>query len=527
MSKEVRTSAPEPLPQISFEIPQPKRTQLENGLRVVVFEESRLPLASFRLVFLSGDADDPSDHIGVTSAVAAMLTEGTKTLSSKEFAEKVESLGASVSASSSDDFTVVAASSLSLYANETLDLLAEIVLRPSFSAEELDLYKRNTIENLKFQRSQPGFLANEQTARILYGEHPYANLSPKPSDVEKLDRATLAEAHSSKFIPNNAVFIAVGDVKFDSLIERLNSRFRGWQVGQVEEKLRPELPTRSGRTLTIVDRKGSAQANIVLANLALKRNDPDYFAVVVMNQILGAGASSRCFMNLREEKGYTYGAYTRLDMKRSAGDFEATAEVRTAVTGDSLKEFFYELERIRNEQVLEEELTDAQNFLTGVFPIRAETQEGLTGLIVNQQLYGLPDDYLQTYRSMIDAVTAEDVQRVANKYIHPDALAIVIVGDAREIIPQVSQYSDNVEIYDIHGAPATLEDEDPADDGEAADVSGEWELALDFQGQNVKVQMTLAQARQCGQGTDRDDIRYGHDHKCQSDRQQIFRCRRN
>src|SRR5207253_10336987 len=139
----------------------------------------------------------------------------------------------------------------------------------------------------------------------------------------------------------------------------------------------------------------------VLSNLAIPRNHPDYFPALVMNQVLGAGASSRVFMNLREEKGYTYGAYTRLDTKKLAGDFEATAEVRTAVTGDSLKEFFYELNRIRDERVMEDELNDAKSFLTGVFPIRAETQEGLTNLIVNQHLYGLPEDYLQTYRDNV------------------------------------------------------------------------------------------------------------------------------
>ena len=170
-----------------------------------------------------------------------------------------------------------------------------------------------------------------------------------------------------------------------------------------------------------------------------------------MNQVLGAGASSRVFMNLREEKGYTYGAYTRIDAKKQAGDFEATAEVRTSVTGDSLKEFFYELNRIRDEKVRPEELADAKSFLTGVFPIRAETQDGLAGLVANQVMYGLPDDYLQTYRENIDAVTLEDVQRVANAYIHPERLAMVIVGDADAILPQAKEYAEDIEVFDAEG----------------------------------------------------------------------------
>jgi zinc protease len=172
-----------------------------------------------------------------------------------------------------------------------------------------------------------------------------------------------------------------------------------------------------------------------------------------MNQVLGAGASSRVFMNLREEKGYTYGAYTRFDSKKLAGNFEATAEVRTAVTGDSLKEFFYELNRIRDEMVSDEELADAKSFLTGVFPIRAETQEGLTGLISNQILYSLPTDYLQTYRDNINQITVDEVQRVANSYIRPEEFAIVIVGDAKGILPQAKGYADVVEILDAEGRP--------------------------------------------------------------------------
>jgi hypothetical protein len=212
-----------------------------------------------------------------------------------------------------------------------------------------------------------------------------------------------------------------------------------------------------------------------------------------MNQILGAGASSRVFMNLREEKGYTYGAYTRLDLKRLAGDFEATAEVRTAVTGDSLREFFYELERIRTDLVTDEELADAKNFLTGVFPIRAETQEGLTNLIVNQQLYELDEDYLQTYRENIESITREDVQDVAKKYIHPDRCAIVVVGDAKDVLPQAQEYATDVEIVDTEGRKMDIGSFEQTEDSETANVAGEWALSLDFQGQTVPVTLTLEQ----------------------------------
>lgn len=493
MTEDFRKTSPESLAPIPFSIAAPFRTTLPNGLKIIVFEDKRFPLISYRLAFGFGDANDPADETGLTTALTSMLTEGTESYSSRQLAEEIERLGASISANSSDDFTIVSASALSLYNADILRLISEIVFRPTFPEDELSLFKRNTIENLKFQRSQPNFLANEQTARLLYGQHPYALVSPGAGDVEKLERQMLVDFRGRMLIPNNATFIIVGDVETSDLVREIEARFGDWQPGTVAAVDFAAAPERGARTLTIVDRPGSAQSNIVLANLAIKRNHPDYFALLVMNQVLGAGASSRIFMNLREEKGYTYGAYTRLDTKKLAGDLEATAEVRTAVTGDSLKEFFYELNRIRDDLALDQELTDAKNFLTGVFPIRAETQEGLINLIVSQQLYALPEDYLQTYRDKISAVTLEEVQRVAKMYIHPESLAIVIVGDAEEILAQAREYAAELEIFDTDGNARDISEYGKADTSETADVSGKWSLKVDFQGQQLPVSLVLVQ----------------------------------
>jgi zinc protease len=493
MTPEMRKAPPAPLEPVSFDIARPFEKTLDNGLRVILLENERLPLVSFRLAFHSGDINDPANATGLTSAMASMLTEGTREYTSLQLAEKIERLGASMSASASDDFTIIAASSLSLYSSEILHLLAEVILRPTFPEDELDLYRRNTIENLKFQRSQPGFLAGEQAARLIYGKHPYSRVSPKAADIEKLDRETIAGFHAATLVPNNAMLIVVGDVKRDELFAELGELFGDWQPGAATSGDFSPPPERSARSLTIVDRPGSAQSNIVLTNLAVKRTDPDYFPLIVMNQVLGAGASSRVFMNLREEKGYTYGAYTRLETKMLTGDFEATAEVRTAVTGESLKEFFYELERIGKDNVREDEIADAKNFLTGVFPIRAETQEGLTNLIVNQHLYGLADDYLQTYRDNVDAVTIDEVRRVAEKYVRPGEMAIVIVGDVEEVLPQAMSYAESVEIFDTDGNAQDAAKYKKAEGGEAANVAGKWKLDIDFQGQRLPVSLSLEQ----------------------------------
>ena len=486
-------TAPKPLAPVPFNVPQAVRAELDNGLRIVIIEDSRLPLVSYRLAFLSGDADDPADSVGLTSALASMLTEGTENYSSRALAEKIERLGASISANSTDDFTVISASTLALYNSEILHLIAEIVFKPSFPENELDLYRRNAIEHLKFQRSQPNFLAGEQKARVLYGDHPYSRLSPSASDIEKITAEALAGLHRRRFAPNNAVLIVVGDVERESILTEIREHFDGWAEVDTDVRSFSEPEPLAAPKLTVVDRPGSAQSNIVISNLAIRRNDPDYFAVLVMNQVLGAGASSRVFMNLREEKGYTYGAYTRVDARKDAGDIEATAEVRTAVTGESLKEFFYELNRIRDEEVGEEELRDAKNFLTGVFPIRAETQEGLTNLIVAQELYGLPSDYLNTYRDHVDSITAGDVRRVAKACIHPDRMSIVIVGDAGEILGQARDYAADLEIFDAEGRRQELAKFE-TNDGAAADFSGAWKLDLDFQGQKVPITLTVEQS---------------------------------
>jgi predicted Zn-dependent peptidase len=501
MSEDFRKIAPAPLSPRPFSIDGTFETVLANGLKVVVFEQRRLPLVSFRLAFRSGEINDPSDFTGLTSATTHLLSQGTAARSSREIAEAVERLGASLGAASSSDNTIVSASTLTLYKSEVLKLLAEMVLTPTFPENELALYKQNTIEHLKFQRSQPGFLADEQVSRILYGAHPYAIVSPVETDVEKLAREHLVNHHRRLFIPNNATMIVVGDVDKDELVRELETLFGAWEQGTVEALEFGTPPERNETTLTIVDRQGSAQSNIVLSNVAIKRNHPDYFPLLVMNQILGAGASSRLFMNLREEKGYTYGAYSSLDARRLAGAFEATAEVRTPVTGDSLKEFFYELNRVRDEAVSEEELQDAKNFLTGVFPIRAETQEGLTNLIVQQQLYDLPADYLQTYRDNVNAVLLEAVQRVANQYITTDKMAIVIVGDAEDVLRQAEPFSEKIEIFDTNNNMQDISNYGKPADEPAIDVTGSWNLVLEAMGQQIPVTLTLAQTDETVSGS--------------------------
>jgi zinc protease len=460
-SETFRREPPAPLAPRPLNLPAPEETTLANGLRIIFLENTRLPLVTYRLAFRTGDAHDPPGLPGLTDVLTGMLNEGTASRTSRQIADEAARIGATLGAGASSDNTTVAASALAQFNDEILELMADLVLHPSFPEDELELTKQNALQNLIAQRGQPSFLANEQLARVIYGEHPYSVVSATPESIEAISRDDLINFHRRRFVPNNAVLVVGGDIRREHALARIEELFGAWQPGEAEATEFPAPPLRERRTLYLVDRPGSAQSNIIIANTAITRTHPDYFPMLVMHTILGANASSRIFMNLREDKGYTYGAYTSLDARRTAGSFRATAEVRTPVTGESLKEFFYELERIREEVVTGKELQDAQSYLTGIFPIRLETLDGLIDQLIQIKMHDLPADYLQTYRERVYAVTREEVQRVARQFITPDRAAIVIVGDASALMDEVKAYTDEIEIYDSAGqrrtnAPASV-----------------------------------------------------------------------
>ena len=398
-------------------------------------------------------------------------------------------MGASLSAGATSDYTLVGASALSSFNESILDLMAEVILEPSFPENEVELAKQNTKESLRQQRAQPSFLASEMVSRVMYGEHPYSIVAPTPESIDRSTRDDFVKFHRSKLVPNNAFFIVAGDVRYDDVVRRIESLFSTWESGEKVVANFPAPPVRTKRTAYLVDRPGSAQSNIVIANSGIIRTSPDYFPMMLMHTVLGATASSRLFMNLREDKGYTYGAYTNLDARRTAGTFRATAEVRTPVTGDSLKEFFYELERIGNEPVSQKEIADAKSYLTGVFPIRLETQEGLADQLVQIKMLNLPNDYLETYRDRIQAVTVQDIQRVAEKYIKPDEAALIVVGDGALVMKQMKPYAEDIEVYNTAGKRKSTEASGPTD------PVGAWSIRIETPlGQSIPAALTIERA---------------------------------
>jgi zinc protease len=483
---------PPPLPARPIKLPAAHEITLPNGLVVVVVEDSRLPLVSYRLALRTGDAHDPSELPGLMDMLTGLLTEGTESRTSREIADEVARLGATLHAGANSDYTTVAASSLATFSENIFELMADVALRPVFLPNEVELAKQNTKESLKQQRAQPSFLASEMVARVMFGQHPYHVTAPTPESIDRTTRERLVEFHRLTFVANNAVLLVAGDVQQDAILRQVESLFGNWQPGHVPSDDFPLPPQRRSCSAYIVDRPGSAQANIVVANQGITRTSPDYFPMLVMHTVLGANASSRLFMNLREEKGYTYGAYSSLDARRTAGTFRATAEVRTPVTGDSLKEFFYELNRIRNEPVSEKEIADAKSYLTGVFPLRLETQEGLVDQLVQIKMFDLAEDYLEFYRNRIQAVTIPQVQEAARKYVRSDEAAIVIVGDGAQIADQVKPYADEIEFYNTAGKKKDKPTPTVHSPERAEALTGNWSLLIETPlGQSIPAMLIL------------------------------------
>ncbi len=482
-----RSQAPAPLPPRPISILKPREATLPNGLSLVVVEDKRLPLISYRLAFRVGGAFDPPDLPGLTDLLAGLLPEGTQTRTSKEIADEIARMGASLSAGATSDYTIVAASALEQFNDPVLALLAEVILEPSFPENEVALAKQNTKESLRQQRAQPSFLASEMVSRVMFGDHPYSVVAPTPESIDRSSRDEFVKFHRSKLVPNNAVLIVVGDVRYDEIVKQAESLFSTWNRGEDIVANFPAPPVRTSRKAYLVDRPGSAQSNIVIANSGITRTSPDYFPLMLMHTVLGANASSRLFMNLREDKGYTYGAYSTLDARRTAGTFRVTAEVRTPVTGDSLKEFFYELNRIGNEPVSQKEIADAKSYLTGVFPIRLETQEGLTDQLVQIKMLNLPIDYLETYRDRVQAVTVEEMQRVAREYVKPDEAAMIVVGDGALVLDQMKPYCEDIEVYNTAGRRKT------AEASATTDPVGAWSIEVETPlGQTIPATLTIS-----------------------------------
>ena len=427
-----------PAPKINIE--EPESFTLDNGLKVMVVENHKLPRVSMSLRL-----DNPpffeDDKAGISSLTGQLLGTGTQKISKDDFNERVDFLGARLNFYSSG----ANANTLSKYFPEVLKLMADGAINPKFTEEEFSKVKDREIEGLKSNEKNVAYNAGRVRSALAYGKnHPYGEFATE----ETVGKLTLADAQSfynTYFVPQNAYLVIVGDVDEDEVKKMVKENFSNWKKKDLPEYKMPAVSNLEQTQIQFVDMDNAVQSEIALVNtIDLKQKDKDYFAVLVANKILGGGGEARLFLNLREDKGYTYGAYSRSgNNKYGAATFVASASVRNAVTDSSVVAFLDEIYKIRNEKVSASELANAKAKYTGDFVLSLEQPATIAGLALDVETEDLDDDFYENYLKNINAVTAEDVQRVAKKYFLADNSRIVVVGKGSEVLENLEKVEYN------------------------------------------------------------------------------------
>lgn len=459
-----RTKAPKAGPAPIVKVGQPATFVLPNGLKVFVVQNSKLPKVSASLS-LDFDPIVEGEKAGYTSLAGSLMGEGTKTKTKDVLDEEVDFLGADLSTSA----TSASINALSNNFNKAFALMADVVLNPAFSADELEKIRKRTISGLQTQKDEPNSMMNRVTSRLMYGsKHPYGEFETEAS-VSKITLADVKKYYNTYWKPNIAYLVFVGDITPANAQKLATQYFGKWQKGVVPKYNYPMPKPAAKPIIAIVDRPSSVQSVInLVAPVQLKPGSPDAIATSVMNNILGESATARLFMNLREKHGFTYGAYSSIQTDKLVGSFKATASVRNEKTDSSIQEFLNEFKRIRKEAVSNEELTTVKNYLNGSFARSLESPSTIARFALNIARYNLPKDYYQNYLSNLAAVNLGAVQQMANKYIMPNNLYIVIVGNAKEIAKGLDKYGE-VKYFDGDGNEAKA----PTNKAVDASITGE------------------------------------------------------
>jgi len=427
-----RPAAAAPRP---YHFPRFERRRLSNDMQLVVANVPKLPIATVLLLAEAGAVADPAGREGVAQLTAQLLLEGSESLDGAALTDQLEGLGATASASADWDVALVRCTALVENLPRALEILGGVLRAPAFPAREVERLKAERISDLLQLRADPGALADETFSRVLY-ENRSRYCLPAGGDentVPPITREEVQEFYAARYRPEAMTVVIAGAMSIDegeALIERV---FGGWQGAAPDQVVVNDAPASRARQVHLVARPDAPQSELRIGHVGVPRSHPDYFAIVVMNAILGGLFSSRINLNLREQHGYTYGAHTGFDWRRHAGPFSADSAVKTDVTDAAIREVIMEIERMRAAPVSHDELSLATSYLDGVFPIRYETTDAIAGAIANMIVYDLGDDWLDRYRERVRAVTIDDVQRAAHAHLHPDALQVVVVGDAAAV----------------------------------------------------------------------------------------------
>jgi zinc protease len=426
-----RPARPGPGAPREYHFPRFERFTLSNKLRVIVAPIHRLPIVTILAVVDAGALWDANGREGTAPLTARLLLEGAGDLDGAELTERFEQIGATIESGADWDAAVISMTVLSQRLPQAMELFSTVVRQPAFRQREVERLKAERLAEILQLRAEPRGLADEAfEAAVYHATSRYAtSLGGSEGSVSKIDTPDIRSFHAAHFSPATTTIVIAGDIepaKATSLVEK---HLGDWTGAAAAKAPRADRPARLTRATHHLARPDSPQSELRIGHVGVPRTHPDYFDLVVMNAILGGLFNSRINLNLREAHAYTYGAFSAFDWRRDAGPLVVSTAVRTDVTAEATVEVLNEIERIRREPVQPQELSLATSYLDGVFPIRYETTAAVAGALANQVIFGLPDDYFDSYRGKIRKVTVDSVQRAAKEHLHPDQLQAVIVGD--------------------------------------------------------------------------------------------------
>ena len=457
--KDYSANLPKPQADPKLVLPSIDKQKLSNGMNVWFVRQPELPIVSMNMVLNSGGTNDPQNRAGLASMTATLLDDGTKTRSAVEIANQLQSIGANLGTGSGWDSANVSMQSLTKNVDKALEIYADVVINPIFPESEIETLRSRTLTAFKQRKDNPNAIANVVYNSLLYGKnHPYGkSLGGDETSIKTITKSELENFYSTYYRPNNATLIVVGDADSKTMLPKLEKAFSNWKSAEVPQMSIPIAATFDKPGIYIVDKPGAAQSVVTIGQVGVARDNPDFFPLQVMNSILGGQFSARVNLNLREEKGYTYGARTGWSFRKGAGPFEASADVQTAVTKESVQEFIKELNGIRGAiPVTQSELEYNKQSLIRRYPQGFETVGQISGQLANLVVYGLPDSYFNEYIGKVQSVTVEDVNRVSNKYLTPDQMAILIVGDKAAIeskLKEIEGLGSSIRFLDSEGNP--------------------------------------------------------------------------
>ncbi|MGH9218731.1 MAG: M16 family metallopeptidase [Vicinamibacterales bacterium] len=438
---------------LQIKLPRPAEADLSNGLHVMVLEDRRAPQVNIQLIVRgAGGYFDPPDHLGLAQFTAANVREGTATKSSAAIAEQLERLAATltVTATMSDEDATVSATALTEHVDAVLDLMAEVVTAPAFPEQELARYKAQTRAQLAQQRANPAFLGQERFSSVVAGAHPGGRIAPSLDALEKTTRESLAAFHKARYVPDHGVIAIAGDISLPDAVKKIEARFASWRkTGAAAPRVGDPAPIMKP-TLSLVARPNSVQTSLIVGTQAVRRTDPDFYAVTVMNKVIGGGPTGRLFRHLREEKGYTYGAGSSVAAPRWTGVWVASTDVRNEVTEPAFNDLIDEVRQLREVRVPAKEFADSKRSLVAAFALTLESPQAMLQNAITRWQFGLPADYWDRYPERIMAINEDQVQSMAKKYLDPSRLQIVAVGN-EEAVARTLRKLGAVDVYDVDG----------------------------------------------------------------------------